>query len=110
MIHSQATSKQLSSLRERLFSYETRLLKELPVELRDEINQYEDIIGPFTTSGIEHVTAIIDRLMWAVYYFENPDSLSKPPTLEKNPAEKPKITQSSQLDFGPFDPANQRKG
>lgn len=120
---------QIEGLKNRLLQYEQLTLRELPEDLAKEVRSYR-IIGPFTSNGLEHVPAIINRITWAIYYLTNPTFPEKQPIqpapippqrpgaapqipqrpapempipVTKAPAAKP-TPPSTTIDFGPFDP------
>lgn len=112
---------QLEALRSQLMLHPKRLIKELPKELQHRIRSYA-IIGPITSSGIEHTEAIIDRIIWATYYLTNPDQAEEEgPILTSDPTTTPAPQADNQtakppnheaqpppplppFDFGPYDP------
>jgi hypothetical protein len=106
------------------------LVSGLPSDLQKKIRGYQNLIGPITSSGLEHVYQVFNRLDFARYKLEYPESQakktggaekSKPAqsqnlstnssqsvTITRLPSEeKHTDTASPTLDFGPFDP---RKG
>lgn len=64
----------LKLLRTALFKHTENyeLLKELPEPLQEEIRSYNSL-NPLTSSGIEHITTIIDRINMAIFYLADPD-------------------------------------
>ena len=103
------------------------LLRELPDDLQKTIRSYK-VIGPITSSGIEHVYQLFNRLDFAIDGLHNPEFVveasghhyrqSAPtetahPKVSTNSTENdtidrlPAAPTPAPLDFGPYDP---RKG
>lgn len=113
----------LKQLRDRLRPYNLSLLKELPTELQAEVRS-QKLLGAITSSGIEHVNKIIDRLTWASHYLTDPNfpaNMTTASTPKKTPktADLPPpqsrplppvppppavVDDDPTIDFGPFAP------
>lgn len=131
MTERQQVALQLKQLKEKLRSYNQSLIREVPNELQHSIRS-QKTLGPITTSGLEHVDNIIERINWSIYYLTDPSFPRKPaepappsPKPAPVPAPEPKNqpapiipplgspsqpTQAplppkpGELNFGPYDP------
>jgi hypothetical protein len=119
---------QLEKILQELLTRQEPLLRDLPQTLQQKIRSH-DVIGPITSSGLEHVSSLIDRLMWLIYYLNNPEYIEIDESIETQPTgdlptkpasakttPRPQIRETSseesskshppepEFDFGPFDP------
>ncbi len=124
----QALAGQLEKLHTDLEAYEDGLIQSLPSELKKRVHS-QVILGTMTSSGLEHVSSILNRINWAIYYLTDPDFTRRyeakqrtrqqqafasaiqatpsptPSAQYSTPASKLEEPESQiNLDFGPFDP------
>lgn len=98
-------------------------LRDLPDPLQKEIRAYQ-LIGPLTSSGLEYVYNVINRLAVAIFALPDPlfaiednrfkrtdiltshNTVSSSAETDTKPITQPAPTPSknNELDFGPFDP------
>lgn len=111
-------AEHLQHLRKRLQERPELALRDLPKDLQQTIRE-QKVLGSITSSGLEYVTTIIDRIDWAIYYLSEPSF----PANQKVAAEaepQPEATKPAErkndhrdvhsLDFGPFDPTRTANG
>lgn len=118
--------EQLNILKRVLVDRPEALVRELPADIRERVMANE-LLGTLTSSGLEKITSIIDRINWAIYYLSNPEHLepsldeqeaeltvatdtgsdfnSNHQTAKLNPTQSPATPPNNdKLDFGPFRP------
>lgn len=120
-------ANELRELKIQLINYRGKNLKELPEPIQKSIRK-QPALGTFTSSGLEHVTTILDRIDWAIFYLKDPDFPANikslrvpqskpdhkdtnvisppPPSVTSDTPSKPSTTlkMPTGIDFGPFDP------
>lgn len=129
-IEREALARQLEQLLAKLTSYDkTMLLRDLPAELQKTVRSLR-LIGPITSSGIEKVYNIANRVDFAIFGLRNPvfsydngifrrntegatnkilpiqpkpTQLAKPP-VSLSPPKQTTLQPKQEMDFGPFDP------
>ncbi len=95
------------------------LIREIPAEVQKQLQELT-IIGPITSSGIEHVYQIDNRITLALFRLKRglpadwqskkpttgPPPVAKTPIITPSPTEQlvTEPTDTDHLDFGPYSP------
>ncbi len=129
-------ARRLQATLEKLKDKGRQTLKDLPEPLQKELREYE-LLGNLTSSGLEHVDGLIDRIGWLIYYLNDPTfpanytipkstqiPVNKNPQERSHPVAQPDLhptptattnnsplnlsPEDKELEFGPFDPRGQQ--